>query len=214
MFAAIVPPSPFGSSSARVVCQTAGDATRRHNTQSTIRILPRSTLLALTIVASLLHSLLIFLTTGAVQSLRALTRRYLHHFGAEGLAARLYCSSSTPEVDATFASAPPSRSHFLAIAPLLLLCLLTLGLASLLCEKFPCSPRHTLSFSLPLPSSSGQLVHTISSSLRWFIAMVQEQDNTWTASWPEFWADRRIGDLVRRSGDAELVKLETQLRKK
>ncbi|PWN89337.1 Ketosamine-3-kinase, partial [Acaromyces ingoldii] len=41
-----------------------------------------------------------------------------------------------------------------------------------------------------------------------------EQDNTWTASWPEFWADRRIGDLVRRSGDAELAKLEVQLREK
>lgn len=46
------------------------------------------------------------------------------------------------------------------------------------------------------------------------LAMIQEQDNTWTASWPEFWADRRIGDLVRRSGDAELAKLELQLREK
>ncbi|PWN36892.1 Ketosamine-3-kinase, partial [Meira miltonrushii] len=41
-----------------------------------------------------------------------------------------------------------------------------------------------------------------------------EQDNTWTKTWPDFWADRRIGDLVRRSGDAELAKLEDQLRKK
>lgn len=44
--------------------------------------------------------------------------------------------------------------------------------------------------------------------------MEQEQDNTWTKTWPDFWADRRIGDLVRRSGDAELANLENQLRKK
>lgn len=47
-----------------------------------------------------------------------------------------------------------------------------------------------------------------------YISIGQEQDNTWTKTWPDFWADRRIGDLVRRSGDAELAKLEDQLRKK
>lgn len=42
----------------------------------------------------------------------------------------------------------------------------------------------------------------------------QEQDNTWSATWPEFWANHRIGDLVHRSGDRELMALESQLRKK
>lgn len=46
------------------------------------------------------------------------------------------------------------------------------------------------------------------------ISIPQEQDNTWTRSWKDFWADRRIGDLVRRSGDTELLKLEEQLREK
>lgn len=44
--------------------------------------------------------------------------------------------------------------------------------------------------------------------------MQQEQDNTWTASWADFWADHRIGDLVQRSGDRELASLEHQLREK
>jgi fructosamine-3-kinase len=43
---------------------------------------------------------------------------------------------------------------------------------------------------------------------------MQEQDNTWTASWSDFWANRRIGDLVKRSGDKELAALEVQLREK
>lgn len=43
---------------------------------------------------------------------------------------------------------------------------------------------------------------------------MQEQDNTWTDTWSEFWAEHRIGDLVRRSGDQELIKLERQLRDK
>ncbi|UZJ54342.1 hypothetical protein CBS101457_003662 [Exobasidium rhododendri] len=41
-----------------------------------------------------------------------------------------------------------------------------------------------------------------------------EQDNTWTSNWSDFWADRRIGDLIRKSGDEELARLETQLREK
>ena len=41
---------------------------------------------------------------------------------------------------------------------------------------------------------------------------LQEQDNTWTPSWPDFWANQRIGNLVQRSGDKELISLERQLR--
>ncbi|PWY98188.1 hypothetical protein BCV70DRAFT_233135 [Testicularia cyperi] len=45
-----------------------------------------------------------------------------------------------------------------------------------------------------------------------------KQDNTWTASWTEFWGNRRIGDLVRRISasrkDSELEQLEEQLRTK
>lgn len=37
-------------------------------------------------------------------------------------------------------------------------------------------------------------------------------DNTWTASWPAFFADRRILPLVRATGDRTLAALETQMR--
>ncbi|ETS61915.1 hypothetical protein PaG_04025 [Moesziomyces aphidis] len=44
----------------------------------------------------------------------------------------------------------------------------------------------------------------------------QRQDNTWEASWPTFWAERRIGDLVNRihasHPDPQLRKLEEQMR--
>lgn len=44
----------------------------------------------------------------------------------------------------------------------------------------------------------------------------QRQDNTWEVSWPKFWAERRIGDLVNRihasHPDPELRKLEQQMR--
>ncbi|CAO1614138.1 unnamed protein product [Sympodiomycopsis kandeliae] len=45
-----------------------------------------------------------------------------------------------------------------------------------------------------------------------------EQNNSWNDSWASFWADQRIGDLIKRidkryGGDAELVKLEGQMRK-
>nr|CDI54208.1 conserved hypothetical protein [Melanopsichium pennsylvanicum 4] len=47
---------------------------------------------------------------------------------------------------------------------------------------------------------------------------VTRQDNTWSASWPKFWADQRIGDLVNRihidRPDNELKDLETQMRDK
>lgn len=39
-----------------------------------------------------------------------------------------------------------------------------------------------------------------------------EQDNTWNKSWPSFWADQRIGDLVKRIGDKELRDLEAKMR--
>ncbi|GAC93871.1 fructosamine-3-kinase [Pseudozyma hubeiensis SY62] len=47
---------------------------------------------------------------------------------------------------------------------------------------------------------------------------VTRQDNSWNISWPKFWADQRIGDLVRRinaeQNDAELKDLEEQMRSK
>lgn len=46
---------------------------------------------------------------------------------------------------------------------------------------------------------------------------VTEQNNTWNKSWPSFWADQRIGELIKRidkkrGGDSELVKLDEQMR--
>lgn len=47
---------------------------------------------------------------------------------------------------------------------------------------------------------------------------VTRQDNSWNTSWPKFWEDQRIGDLVNRifaeQGDSELKDLETQMRDK
>ncbi|CBQ73838.1 conserved hypothetical protein [Sporisorium reilianum SRZ2] len=47
---------------------------------------------------------------------------------------------------------------------------------------------------------------------------VTRQDNSWNTSWPKFWADQRIGDLVNRidadQGDSELMDLEKQMRNK
>ncbi|SOV07530.1 uncharacterized protein UDID_05303 [Ustilago sp. UG-2017a] len=44
------------------------------------------------------------------------------------------------------------------------------------------------------------------------------QDNSWNTSWPKFWADQRIGDLVNRihadQNDNELKDLEKQMRGK
>jgi fructosamine-3-kinase len=44
-----------------------------------------------------------------------------------------------------------------------------------------------------------------------------EQDNTWTDSWSEFWANRRIGEMVKRinssyGGDSKLSELEKEMR--
>lgn len=43
-----------------------------------------------------------------------------------------------------------------------------------------------------------------------------EQDNAWNPSWQDFWADQRIGELVKRidggGGDKELVRLEKEMR--
>ncbi|EST09464.2 Fructosamine/Ketosamine-3-kinase [Kalmanozyma brasiliensis GHG001] len=45
---------------------------------------------------------------------------------------------------------------------------------------------------------------------------VTRQENSWNTSWPKFWADQRIGDLVNRinadQGDPELKDLEQQMR--
>ncbi|EPQ30104.1 uncharacterized protein PFL1_02221 [Pseudozyma flocculosa PF-1] len=45
-----------------------------------------------------------------------------------------------------------------------------------------------------------------------------EQDNTWTEKWSDFWADRRIGEVIKRiaarSEDHELSTLEGQMREK
>ncbi|KAJ1598506.1 hypothetical protein NDA14_002268 [Ustilago hordei] len=47
---------------------------------------------------------------------------------------------------------------------------------------------------------------------------VTRQDNSWNTSWPKFWADQRIGDLVNRicadQNDNELKDLEKQMRGK
>ncbi|KAN0060813.1 hypothetical protein ACQY0O_007472 [Thecaphora frezii] len=47
---------------------------------------------------------------------------------------------------------------------------------------------------------------------------VTEQDNTWMEKWSDFWADRRIGEVVKRivaeRSDDELAKLEQQMREK
>ncbi|PWN28602.1 Ketosamine-3-kinase [Jaminaea rosea] len=39
-----------------------------------------------------------------------------------------------------------------------------------------------------------------------------EMDNTWEEDWPTFFAERRIGDIVKRIGDSGLTELEQQLR--
>lgn len=39
-----------------------------------------------------------------------------------------------------------------------------------------------------------------------------EMDNTWEKDWPTFFAERRIGDIVKRIGDSALTQLEEQLR--
>lgn len=39
-----------------------------------------------------------------------------------------------------------------------------------------------------------------------------ELDNTWTDTWQEFYADRRIGDVIRRIGDSDLTRIEKELR--
>ncbi|SPO32451.1 related to fructosamine-3-kinase [Ustilago trichophora] len=47
---------------------------------------------------------------------------------------------------------------------------------------------------------------------------VTRQDNNWNTSWPRFWADQRIGDLIKRihadQPDPELKHLEKQMRDK
>lgn len=43
---------------------------------------------------------------------------------------------------------------------------------------------------------------------------VTEQDNTWNDSWASFWADQRIGEIVRRIGDSKLTSLEKEMRSK
>lgn len=47
---------------------------------------------------------------------------------------------------------------------------------------------------------------------------MQRQDNSWNTSWPKFWADQRIGDLIKRiladQPDRELKDLEKQMREK
>ncbi|BEI88189.1 uncharacterized protein CcaverHIS019_0109070 [Cutaneotrichosporon cavernicola] len=49
---------------------------------------------------------------------------------------------------------------------------------------------YTGKFGFPVPTHCG----------------VTEQDNTWTESWEEFFRDRRLGDLVRRIGEARVNK--------
>lgn len=40
-----------------------------------------------------------------------------------------------------------------------------------------------------------------------------QMDNTWTDTWQSFYADRRIGDMIRRIGDSQLSAVEQDLRK-
>lgn len=41
-----------------------------------------------------------------------------------------------------------------------------------------------------------------------------EQDNTWDGDWGRFFADRRLGDLVRRLGDPTITKEWEKLKEK